>query len=289
MTDPEPQEQHWPEASPTIPLVPDAGYGHQSAPWSEPTVVDPLGAGPGPIAAPQPYPRTAGGYGQQGTTWSEPTAVDPAAAWSPEPGPAPQPYPQPTTGYGQQRTPWSEPTTVDPFGGAGRPAPGPAPQPYPQPAPGGYTNPVLSPAPTSAPQGLPWAEPGAPQRFEQPAVQPGRGYEPDGPAASLPAVFPGASSSLPYPQLLSYQQSLPDHPYAVVTLVLGVLGFVAGFTAPIAWILGATATGQVRRDPGRWRSGGMLKVGMVLGIIVTVGWALVIAMVVLGIVLFASA
>jgi hypothetical protein len=251
MTDPEPQEQHWPEASPTIPLVPDAGYGHQSAPWSEPTVVDPLGAGPGPIAAPQPYPRTAGGHGQQGTTWSEPTAVDPAAAWSPEPGPAPQPYPQP--------------------------------------APGGYTNPVLSPAPTSAPQGLPWAEPGAPQRFEQPAVQPGRGYEPDGPAASLPAVFPGASSSLPYPQLLSYQQSLPDHPYAVVTLVLGVLGFVAGFTAPIAWILGATATGQVRRDPGRWRSGGMLKVGMVLGIIVTVGWALVIAMVVLGIVLFASA
>ncbi|HRA76369.1 MAG TPA: hypothetical protein PLE12_09055 [Propionicimonas sp.] len=174
----------------------------------------------------------------------------------------------PDAGYGNFSGPWNEPTAVDPFA----PLPGQ-----------GYSNPVLAPTqPLPQPQAPARAEPGPPQRFEQPPPYSGWPQEPPGPVASLPAVFPGAPVTAPY------AQPLPEHPYAVITLVLGVLGFFTGITAPVAWILGAVGGRQVRHAPGRWRSGGMMTVGMVLGIIVTVGSALIFALIVLGIVLFAA-
>ena len=61
-----------------------------------------------------------------------------------------------------------------------------------------------------------------------------------------------------------------EHPNAVPTLVLGVLGFVFGVTWPIAWYLGAKGNAEIKREPQRYRSSGMMTVGMVLGIIGTV-------------------
>lgn len=61
----------------------------------------------------------------------------------------------------------------------------------------------------------------------------------------------------------------PEHPNAMVVLILGILGFFVGVTGPVAWIMGSKARKEVKADPGRYRDGGMLQVGWILGIVTT--------------------
>lgn len=198
----------------------------------------------------------------------------------------------PDAGYADQSSPWSsgyESTAIDPLAsGAASQAGG-----YTNPVvsgPGGYANPV-PPAPDSSPYPRPTAIPAAapspsslppyatapaPPAYEQPPVAYGSGpFEParDGSGAQLAPMYSYVHS----PQQV-------EHPNAVPTLVLGVLGFVFGVTFPIAWYLGAKGNAEVRRDPQRYRSSGMMTVGMVLGIIGTVFMALAVLMITLGIV-----
>ncbi len=189
----------------------------------------------------------------------------------------------PDSGYADQPSPWSsgyESTAVDPLSGAA-------------PASGGYTNPVVAsgggytnpvppapsyptPAPAPAPFSLPptaatpyAAAPTAPA-YEQPPA--GYGSGPYEPARDSAPMVPA------YSYVYSPQQV--EHPNAIPTLVLGVLGFVFGVTFPIAWYLGAKGNAEVKREPQRYRSSGMMTVGMVLGIIGTVFMVLgVLAMV----------
>ncbi|MCW5951514.1 MAG: DUF4190 domain-containing protein [Propionibacteriaceae bacterium] len=201
----------------------------------------------------------------------------------------------PDSGYADQPSPWSsgyESTAIDPLAGD-TPA---SPARYTNPvisSPGGYANPVIPaptgsspyppaptpPAPAPSPLSLPPTAPALPDyapaptapAYEQPPAAYGSGpFEParDGSAQLAPA----------YSYVYSPQQT--EHPNAVPTLVLGVLGFVVGITFPIAWYLGARGNAEVRREPQRYRSSGMMTVGMVLGIIGTVFMVLgVLAMV----------
>lgn len=61
----------------------------------------------------------------------------------------------------------------------------------------------------------------------------------------------------------------PEHPSAMTVLILGILGFFVGVTGPIAWIMGSKARKEVKAEPGRYRDGGMLQVGWILGIVTT--------------------
>ncbi len=61
----------------------------------------------------------------------------------------------------------------------------------------------------------------------------------------------------------------PEHPSATTVLVLGILGFIVGVTGPVAWIMGSKARKEVKAQPGRYRDGGTLQAGWILGIIST--------------------
>ncbi|MGC3954401.1 MAG: DUF4190 domain-containing protein [Propionicimonas sp.] len=204
-----------PDSDETIPLVPDAGYPDQSAPWSsgyESTTVDPLNQ-TRPVSDGYTNPVVPGPYGAPAAPSSGP--LPPAAA--------PAPYPA-------------------------APAPHPAtPSPYPP----------TAPAPT----------------YEQPPLGYGSGpYEPSRESAPL---VPAPTYSYVYsPQV--------DHPNSVPALVLGLLGFVFGITFPIAWYLGAKGNADIKREPQRYRSNGMLTAGMALGIFGTI----MIGIGVLGMILF---
>ena len=193
----------------------------------------------------------------------------------------------PDSGFSDQTSPWSsgyespagyESTRVDPLA-SGDPAPGgysnpvvsgnyanPAPAapsaPYrppasPAPAPRAYPSAAPSPLPPAAPSPYPTAP-----RYEQPPAAYGTGpfeFARDG----APAPLVPAYSYVHNPQQI-------EHPNAVATLVLGILGFFFGITFPIAWILGAKGNADIKRNPQRYRSSPMMTVGMVLGIVGTV-------------------
>jgi hypothetical protein len=64
---------------------------------------------------------------------------------------------------------------------------------------------------------------------------------------------------------------LPDHPSATTALVLGILGVVgASVLAPFAWGIASKAKAEIRQQPGRYREGGSVQAGYVLGIVGTV-------------------
>jgi hypothetical protein len=195
----------------------------------------------------------------------------------------------PDSGYADQLSPWSsgyESTAVDPLAGSAPSASGGYTNPVIS-SPGGYPNPAQAstgpaayppppapaPAPFSLPPTAPAPRPHAPAptapAYEQPPIAYGSGpYEPARDSSRVPAV--PAYSYVYAPQQI-------EHPNAVPALVLGVLGFLIGVTFPIAWYLGAKGNAEVKRDPQRYRSSGMMTAGMVLGIIGTAFMALAVA------------
>lgn len=129
----------------------------------------------------------------------------------------------------------------------------------------GYTNPSFAPLGYPEPSGSP-AQPTTPG-YEQPP------YNPYGqPAAQNNQLMPAQQ----YGYQPGYPPQQPEHPYSVAALVLGIAGFFTGITFPVAWILGAVGTSQMRREPGRWRPSPMLTAGKWIGIVGTVLGLLVI-------------
>ena len=224
----------------TIPLVPDSGYADQTSAWSssyESTSIDPLADEPvasGGYTNPVVPPSGGYGYGD----YANPYASAPAASTNPPA--APTPYPRSGPG---SASPYPPPEAV-------------APAAYPQPQP--------SVAPAASPLSLPPYAP-APV-YEQPPLAYGTG--PFEPARDTS----GAQVTPAYSYVYAPQQI--EHPNAVTTLVLGLLGFIFGITWPIAWYLGAKGNAEIKREPQRYRPSGMMTVGMVLGAIGTILMAL---------------
>jgi hypothetical protein len=74
----------------------------------------------------------------------------------------------------------------------------------------------------------------------------------------------------PPPQGPQYQTNAPN---ATTALVLGILGVVCcGILAPIAWIMGNNALGEIERSGGAYGGEGMARAGQILGIIGTILW-----------------
>lgn len=205
----------------------------------------------------------------------------------------------PESGYASAANPFvqREETLVDPLGGGSRPSDyqvfgySPTPTTYPSPA---YSNPSFD-APPAIPQpAAPHAAapswtgyPASPAYQEPPAPNYANPvYEAPAPGSSG-ALAPWPGAAYPSTYGYGYGAAQPEHPQAVLVLVLGVLGlFTSGLTAPFAWVIGSRARADMRRNPGAWRPSGALTTGWVLGIIGTVLWLLVIGFVLLAIMLF---
>lgn len=234
-------------ADATIPLVPEYGYDQPTQPpFAEETLVEPLSTSQRPDL-----------YGEQYGYTPTPTSHQPAAA-----------------GY---------PSAADYWQGATAASAGTSPastheQPYRQPT---YDQPRAAGSGSAQPN-TGYAQPmPAQSNYTQPGYASGSYVEPSGPAGSIapqPAyqAYPTPAQVPAVPYTYGYQQSLPDHPSATTTFVLSLIGiFVLQILSPIAWYLGAKAQREVKANPGRWRSGGLLTAGTVIGIIGTVFMAVI--------------
>lgn len=189
-------------------------------------------------------------------------------------------------GYAQPDDLGMEPTIVDPFGASERPHPdfsygGVAGSTGQRDDWGVGSEPAMSATSYtgSSRTALPgYAQPGYAEPDAVPPVQ--AVYQPY-PAPTMPAAAP-LVASYPPPQAYGYVQ-LPEHPSAIPSLVLGLVGLVLAipFASPIAWYLAARGQRESQLQPGRWRTSGMLTVGLVLGIIGTVIWGLFVGLMVL--------
>ncbi len=63
----------------------------------------------------------------------------------------------------------------------------------------------------------------------------------------------------------------PDHPRATIALVLGIVSLVlCSVLGPVAWVVGGRAVREIDASGGRLGGRGQAKAGQVLGIIATV-------------------
>ena len=150
------------------------------------------------------------------------------------------------------------------------------------------------PEPTTPATGAepPYTQPQFGQQPRQPE-QPGRFAEPVDPWNQPSATQPSAAQPSPYPAYPatptpagypvptpygSSYGALPDHPQAMTSRVLGILGLVLfPPLAPFAWSMASKARREIAQSPGRFNSSGTLTVGYVLGIIGTALLALAVA------------
>ena len=250
----------------TIPIVPEAGYAPtEQLPVAEETLVDPTS--PASLwSADSGLDLSAPGYGdtyatqppvppapQPGSPQASmpPAAYPPVDAYPPPAAYTPISYGQPQTNYGQAG--YGQPQT-------------------------NYVQPQVSPKPTPY-------RPAAAQAFAEPSgpvdsigaqnIYQGYPTAPSAPAPqqAWPAVIRDPVS---YDYGYSAPASLSEHPNAVLSLVLGIIGvFVFQLLAPVAWYLAAKGKREMATFPGRWRPSGSLTAGLVLGIIGTTFLALV--------------
>lgn len=232
----------------TIPLVPDAGYAPAAPqPLPEATLVDALGASD-PWAS---GPGLGSAAGASASPATQPPAAPAAATWG---------YPQPSSYAAQSDAHSPQASAQAAYGQATTPAPWP--------------QPVVAPAPQPAP--LP------PTRSWDDGFP-----EPEGPAAGIvnqpyaPSPYAGQQWPAPIQDPVAYNYAYAgfdaaiDHPNAMPSLVMGIIGLTFfSPLAPFAWYMAAKGQREARLDPGRWRTGGTIVAGKVLGIIGTVILAL---------------
>lgn len=243
MTDPYAESSAANAGDQTIPLVPEDGFAEVTQrPFADETLIDPLANDP-----------WASGPGLGASA----ERVSPASAQ-----PAPHaPAPAAPTLPPAPPVAWPAPGTDSPSWGF--------------PAPTAYQT---TPAPEAQPRPITYPQPPTPPADQRPWAD---AYpEPSGPAGAIPAQAhaPSPYAGQQWPAVPEPHReygygfdTATDHPNAIPALVTGIIGLVLfSPLAPVAWYLGAKGQREARLDPGRWRSGGTLAVGKVLGIIGTV-------------------
>lgn len=125
-----------------------------------------------------------------------------------------------------------------------------------------------------------------------PGDEPTRPEQQPGPSGDQPGYWQQPAQSQPPPtppqgapphQGQPYQQAppgypghvpvqyAPDHPRAVTSLVLGILGIVlCGVLAPFAWAIGSKTLNEIDASSGRVGGRGAAQAGYILGIVGTV-------------------
>jgi hypothetical protein len=90
------------------------------------------------------------------------------------------------------------------------------------------------------------------------------GYQVPGQPGPVPP--PGQYGAVPYGGY-----AVQDHPQAMLSLVLGIIGLVVcGIVAPFAWVIGGRAVREIDESGGRLGGRSTANAGRILGIIGTV-------------------
>lgn len=139
--------------------------------------------------------------------------------------------------------------------------------------------------------GPPHPPPPAQPGYGQPAGQPDYRGQPYGQPGYGGPPGPGYPAYPPQPGY--YPPAVPNHPKAMLALVLGLVSVVGGMmfcglpllVSPFAWVTGHRVLNQIRASRGQLAGESSAQAGMVLGIIGTVLlviWLIVLALLVIG-------
>jgi len=137
-----------------------------------------------------------------------------------------------------------------------------------------YVQPQVWPQPSPpAPPTQGFAEPPRPvDAFGAQNIYQGYPTAPAPQQSAWPAVI---NDPVGYDYGYSTPANPPEHPNAVLSMVLGIIGVLFfQLLSPVAWYLAAKGRREMAASPGRWRPSGSLTAGFVLGIIGTVFLAL---------------
>lgn len=107
-------------------------------------------------------------------------------------------------------------------------------------------------------------------------------FKPPGPQQPLPGPYP-YPDNFHQPQPDRFPVAVPHHPQGGLILGLGIGGFFCGVLAPVAWILGSRALGNIRETGSHPPNERQITLGRTLGI---VGTALVAFWLILQIIVF---
>ena len=89
--------------------------------------------------------------------------------------------------------------------------------------------------------------------------------------------YPAGNTPSPYGQQ-PYGMAPQEHPQGTTVLILGILGFFVGVTAPFAWYIGSKALKEVRASGQHFSNEQSLNIGRILGIVVTLLYAVMIVL-----------
>jgi hypothetical protein len=95
-------------------------------------------------------------------------------------------------------------------------------------------------------------------------------YEQYPPAGNTPNPYGGQP----------YGVAPQEHPQGTVVLILGILGFFVGVTAPFAWYLGNKAIKEIRASGRSYSNEQLINIGRILGMIMTLLYVLVLVLVI---------
>ena len=176
--------------------------------------------------------------------------------------------------YGDNQPPSSEPTP-NPYGQ-------PQPSPYGQPTPNPYEQQQPNPYEQQQ-QPNPYAQPQQPNPYgqQQPSANP---YEQQqGQYQAGPPAQYGAGYGQPYGAVAQ------EHPQGTMVLVLGIVGIFIGICAPIAWIMGNKALGDIRTSGVTYSNESQIKTGRILGKVFTILYLVFIVLYIVAVVVIIGA
>ena len=81
--------------------------------------------------------------------------------------------------------------------------------------------------------------------------------------------YPPGNSPYPYGGQ-PYPMAPQEHPQGTTVLILGILGFFVGVTAPFAWYLGSKAMKEIRASGATYSNVQQINIGRILGMILTI-------------------
>lgn len=100
----------------------------------------------------------------------------------------------------------------------------------------------------------------------------------NGEVAAVPAPRPEPGQALPFHPNSMYGP--PEHPQAIVVLVLGIIGVtVVPFIAPVAWVLGGRVLRQIDANPGAYSRRDFVVAGRILGMVGTLLVSLIVLLI----------
>lgn len=100
--------------------------------------------------------------------------------------------------------------------------------------------------------------------------------------------YPAGNTPNPYGGQ-PYGMAPQEHPQGTTVLILGILGFFVGVTAPFAWYIGSKAIKEIRASGATYANESQITIGRILGIVVTLLYAVILVITIVAVIILAVA